>query len=276
MIRDNLVTFCIQGREGCRRGRHPHRGGHDHDSVCRPARGLTRQAEAHGRRTVIYLRPGLTAEQRRLSLRRARQSARMGYGPRLPGPGVALAVARHVSAGTLRNLGAAVRRHPIGFTLLSAGFAGLMPVLRAVRHGVRPADAGPGPGACRGAGPAPGVGHARHHGAPPGRRRPGRPGGSRGRGTRTVIRARRGSPVSTTGAHLAPARRPRPRPLPRRRPLRCPRQDRPPQARRHHARASASRLARWACACSAGPHRRCARCRPGSLHRDVPQERGRG
>jgi hypothetical protein len=83
-------------------------------------------AEAHGRRTVIYLRPGLTAEQRRLSLRRARQSARMGYGPRLPGRGVALAVARHVSSGTLRNLGAAVRRHPIGFMLLSAGFAGLM------------------------------------------------------------------------------------------------------------------------------------------------------
>ena len=59
--------------------------------------GLHAQAEAHGRRTVIYLRPGLTAEQRRLSLRRARQSARMGYGPRLPGPAVALAVARHVS-----------------------------------------------------------------------------------------------------------------------------------------------------------------------------------
>ncbi len=88
--------------------------------------GLHARAEARGRRTVIYLRPGLTAEQRRLSLRRARQSARMGYGPRLPGPGVALAVARHVTGGTLRNLGAAVRRHPIGFLLLSAGFAGLV------------------------------------------------------------------------------------------------------------------------------------------------------
>jgi hypothetical protein len=88
--------------------------------------GLHVCAEAHGRRTVIYLRPGLTAEQRRLSLRRARQSARMGYGPRLTGRGVALAVARHVTAGTLRNLGAAVRRHPIVFMLLSAGFAGLM------------------------------------------------------------------------------------------------------------------------------------------------------
>ncbi len=88
--------------------------------------GLHAQARAHGRRTVIYLRPGLTAEQRRLSLRRARQSARMGYGPRLPGPGVALAVARHVTAGTLGNLGAAVRRHPIGFLVLSAGLATLM------------------------------------------------------------------------------------------------------------------------------------------------------
>jgi hypothetical protein len=88
--------------------------------------GFHAQARAHGRRTVIYLRPGLTAEQRRLSLRRARQSARMGYGPRLPGPGVALAVARHVTAGTLGNLGAAVRRHPIGFLVLSAGLVTLM------------------------------------------------------------------------------------------------------------------------------------------------------
>lgn len=88
--------------------------------------GLHAQAEARGRRKVIYLRPGLTAEQRRLSLRRARQSARMGYGPRLSGPGVALAVARHVAAGTLGNIGAAVRRHPVGFLLLSAGFAMLM------------------------------------------------------------------------------------------------------------------------------------------------------
>src|SRR6266702_3544554 len=38
----------------------------------------------------------------------------------------ARAEARHVTGGTLRNLGAAVRRHPIGFLLLSAGFAGLV------------------------------------------------------------------------------------------------------------------------------------------------------
>ena len=118
--------------------------------------GLHARAEAHGRRTVIYLRPGLTAEQRRLSLRRARHSARMGYGPRLPGPGVALAVSRHVSAGTLRNLGAAVRRHPIGFMLLSAGFAGLMLFYALfVTVSVRLIlDPGQGPAAVRGSLPA--------------------------------------------------------------------------------------------------------------------------
>ncbi len=36
--------------------------------------------------TVIYLLPGLTAAQRQAALRRARSSARMGHGPRLPRP----------------------------------------------------------------------------------------------------------------------------------------------------------------------------------------------
>jgi len=35
-------------------------------------------------------------------------------------------VARHVAGGTLGNIGAAMRRHPVGFLLLSAGFAALM------------------------------------------------------------------------------------------------------------------------------------------------------
>ncbi len=88
--------------------------------------GLHALAQAQGRRTVIYLRPALTAEQRRLSLRRARHTARMGYGPRLSATGVALAVARDVAAGTLANVGAAVRRHPVGSLLLSVAFAALM------------------------------------------------------------------------------------------------------------------------------------------------------
>jgi hypothetical protein len=39
---------------------------------------------------------------------------------------VALAVARHVTGGTLWNLGAAVRRHPVGSLALSAGLVTLM------------------------------------------------------------------------------------------------------------------------------------------------------
>jgi hypothetical protein len=83
--------------------------------------GLHAQAAMKGKRTIIYLRPGLTAQQRQQSLRRAMQSARMGHGPRLPAPLVALAVAGDVAGGTLRNLGAAVRSHVLGFLLLAAG-----------------------------------------------------------------------------------------------------------------------------------------------------------
>jgi len=83
--------------------------------------GLHARAEALGNRTVIYLRPGLTPEQRRRGLRRAMQSARMGYGPRLPATGVALAVARDACVSTLRNAAAAVRTHPAGSMMLAAG-----------------------------------------------------------------------------------------------------------------------------------------------------------
>lgn len=83
--------------------------------------GLYAQAEMRGKRTIIYLRPGLTPEQRRRSLRRAMQSARMGHGPRLPAALVAVAVAGDVIAGTLRNAVAAVRTHVLGFVLLAAG-----------------------------------------------------------------------------------------------------------------------------------------------------------
>ena len=51
--------------------------------------GLHVRVEARGKDTIIYLLPGLTVAQRRAALRRARSSARMGHGPRLPAPGVA-------------------------------------------------------------------------------------------------------------------------------------------------------------------------------------------
>jgi hypothetical protein len=85
--------------------------------------GLHAQAERRGRRTVIYLRPGLTPEQRRRGLRRARQSARMGHGPQLSAAGVALAVVVDAIRETLGNMGAVLRRHPFGAMLLVAGLA---------------------------------------------------------------------------------------------------------------------------------------------------------
>jgi hypothetical protein len=88
--------------------------------------GLHAQAETRGRRTVIYLRPELTPEQRRNSLRRARQSGRMGYGPRLPAAWVAVAVAWDAVRGTVHNAAAAVRTHPLGSVLLAAMMAASM------------------------------------------------------------------------------------------------------------------------------------------------------
>jgi hypothetical protein len=88
--------------------------------------GLHAQAERRGRRTVIYLRPGLTPEQRRRGLRRARQSARMGYGPRLPAAGVAQAVVLDAIRETLGNVGAVLRRHPYGVMLLAAGLCAMV------------------------------------------------------------------------------------------------------------------------------------------------------
>jgi hypothetical protein len=74
--------------------------------------GLHIQAVARGRDTVIYLLPGLTAPQRQAALRRARSSARMGQGPRLPVAGVLGAVMVDRVRTTIRNCAAAMRGHP--------------------------------------------------------------------------------------------------------------------------------------------------------------------
>jgi hypothetical protein len=75
--------------------------------------GLHVRAEASGRSTVIYLLPGLTHAERRAALLRARRSAGLGYGPRLPAAGVAAAVARDRVATTARNGVTAFRGHPL-------------------------------------------------------------------------------------------------------------------------------------------------------------------
>jgi hypothetical protein len=86
--------------------------------------GLHAEAQAQGRHTIVYLRPGLSSEQRRDALRRARQTARMGHGPQLPGPALAWALGVDRAAGTLRNTFAAVRCHPLGAAMIVAVLAG--------------------------------------------------------------------------------------------------------------------------------------------------------
>lgn len=86
--------------------------------------GLHAQARRENGHTILYLRPGLSSEQRREALRRARQTARMGHGPRLPAAGVALALAADRTRWTLRNVVAAARHHPVGAGMLAALVAG--------------------------------------------------------------------------------------------------------------------------------------------------------
>jgi hypothetical protein len=86
--------------------------------------GLHVQARRQSGHTIIYLRPGLSSDQRREALRRARQTARMGHGPRLPAFGLAWALAADRFVCTLRNAAAAVRCHPFGAGMLAALLAG--------------------------------------------------------------------------------------------------------------------------------------------------------
>jgi hypothetical protein len=75
--------------------------------------GLHVSAESHGRDTIIYLQPGLTAEQRRAALIRVRSSARMGHGPGLTAVGMVMAVSADKLRTTLSNGAAAMRGHPL-------------------------------------------------------------------------------------------------------------------------------------------------------------------
>jgi len=74
--------------------------------------GLHAHAERHGRRTTVYLLPGLSAAQRRAALRRLQISARRGYGPRLPALQLALALAVDRVRTNVGWAGAVFRSHP--------------------------------------------------------------------------------------------------------------------------------------------------------------------
>lgn len=79
--------------------------------------GLHAAAERHGRRTTVYLLPGLSSAQRRAALRRLQISARRGYGPKLPAPQLALALAAYRVRTNLGRAGAVFRSHPAGSTV---------------------------------------------------------------------------------------------------------------------------------------------------------------
>ena len=110
--------------------------------------GLHIRAVARGKDTIIYLLPGLTAEQRQAALRRARSSGRMGQGPRLPAAGVASAVMVDRFRTTVRNGAAAMRGHPAIFVppiliIVTAAIAYLLLVSVSIRMS-QPQSSGPG------------------------------------------------------------------------------------------------------------------------------------
>jgi hypothetical protein len=75
--------------------------------------GLHVSATKHGRRAIIYLKPGLTHAERHAALVRVRSSGRMGHGPRLHALGLAVAIGADWVRGTTRNGVTAVRSHPL-------------------------------------------------------------------------------------------------------------------------------------------------------------------
>ena len=115
--------------------------------------GLHVRAEDRGRDTIIYLLPGLTEVQRRAALHRARSSARIGHGPRLPAAGVVRAMAADRIRTTVRNAVTALRVHPavsvpLIVIIVSAGVAYALLVSGTVKE--QPPQAS-GPGAALGA-----------------------------------------------------------------------------------------------------------------------------
>ncbi len=75
--------------------------------------GLHVSAMEHGRRTIIYLQPGLTPAERHAALIRVRSSSRIGHGPQLHALGVAVAIGADWIRTATRHGTRAMRRHPV-------------------------------------------------------------------------------------------------------------------------------------------------------------------
>jgi hypothetical protein len=78
--------------------------------------GLHARIEVHGRRAVIYLRPGLSRAERRAALR----GMRRGTGHRLSASGIAWAAAMDTAKSIARNGAVAIRCHSAGSLFLTA------------------------------------------------------------------------------------------------------------------------------------------------------------
>ena len=135
--------------------------------------GLHIRAVARGKDTIIFLLPGLTPPQRQAALRRARSSARMGQGPRLPVPGVLGAVVVDRIRTTVRNGAAAMRGHPAILVpplviIMSAAVAYILLVSVDIRIHDPQANGAAGPGTPIAAAVAPPGGNADDPGARPG------------------------------------------------------------------------------------------------------------
>lgn len=90
------------------------------------APGLHGKAERCGRRTTIFLVPGLTSAQRKAALRRLRQEARRRCGPQLPLSQLVIALAADRVRVTFRGTTAVIRLHPAGSILSTATVGSLM------------------------------------------------------------------------------------------------------------------------------------------------------
>jgi hypothetical protein len=179
--------------------------------------GLHVRAEAVGRTTIIYLLPGLTNAERRAALLRARRSASMGHGPRLPAGSVAAAVARDRVAGTARNGAAAFRAHPLLLLppVLIAASATLVYVMMSAVSITFPHASPPSstesipvgrPGQ-PGSGPEPATGGRPGGSSAPGRGRPGAPGAGRPGGGHPGAPGSSPSPSRSTSAAPRPTAR---------------------------------------------------------------------
>jgi hypothetical protein len=88
--------------------------------------GFHGRAELCGHGVTVYLLPGMTRWQRKAVLRRLRMEASRGYGPALPLPQLAFALAVDRVRTALRITGGAVRLHPSQTLLPSAAAVALM------------------------------------------------------------------------------------------------------------------------------------------------------